>query len=79
MQAKIVLCDDEGNVLSDSSSTAHSFELGGQTLNEIEQAVEQFRRQALPELESELLKSAQQQHSEDFKKQDESPSTASNE
>ncbi|UJB73445.1 hypothetical protein HRE53_33205 (plasmid) [Acaryochloris sp. 'Moss Beach'] len=41
MKAKIVLCDDEGNVLSDSSSTAHAFELGGQTLNEIEQAIEQ--------------------------------------
>lgn len=39
MKAKIVLCDDEGNVPSDSSSTAHSFELGGQTLNKIEQGV----------------------------------------
>ena len=78
MKAKIVLCDDQGNVLPDSSATAYSFELGGQTLNEIEQAVEQFRCQALPELEAELLKSAQLQHTADFKKQDESPSMASN-
>ena len=55
MKAKIVLYDDEGNVLPDSSSTAYSFDLGSQTLNEIEQAVEQFRRQALPELEADLL------------------------
>lgn len=79
MKAKIVLCDDKGNILSNSTSNAYAFDLGGQTLNEIEQAVEQFRRQALPELEAELLQSAQQQHSEDFKKLEESPSMASNE
>ncbi|MGR3279507.1 hypothetical protein ACSYAD_31045 [Acaryochloris marina NIES-2412] len=79
MKAKIVLCDDDGNVLPNSSSTAYDFELGGQTLDEIEQAVEQFRCQALPELEANILQSAQQQHTEDFKKQDESPSTVGSE
>jgi len=79
MKAKIVLCDDEGNVLPDSSSTPYSFELGGQTLDEIEQAVEQFRHQALPELEANLLKSAQEQKTNELKKQDKLPSTAKNE
>lgn len=40
MKVKIVLCDNAGNVSPDTSFTAHSFGLGGQTLNEIEQAVE---------------------------------------
>jgi len=79
MKAKIVLYDDEGNVLPDSSSTAYSFDLGSQTLNEIEQAVEQFRRQALPELEADLLNTAQEQQTHELKKQDRLPSTAKNE
>lgn len=86
MKAKIVLCDDDGNVLGgmgwvergyetfplplpllpNSSSTAYDFDLGGQTLDEIEQAVEEFRCYALPELEANILQSAQQQHTEDF-------------
>jgi hypothetical protein len=76
MKAKIVLYDDEGNVLPDSSSTAYSFDLGSQTLNEIEQAVEQFRRQALPELEADLLNTAQEQQTHELKKQDRLPLTA---
>lgn len=79
MKAKIVLCDDQGNVLPNSSATAYSFELGGQTLDEIEQAVDQFRHQALPELEANLLKSAQEQKTDELKKQDSSLSTAKNE
>jgi hypothetical protein len=70
MKAKIVLCDDEGNFLPDSPSTTYSLELGGQTLNEIEQAVERFRRQALPELEADLLKAAQEQQTRELKKLD---------
>ena len=76
MKAKIVLCDDDGNVLPNTSSAAYDFELGAQTLDEIDQAVEQFCCQALPELEANILQSAQQHHMEDFQKQDESPSTA---
>lgn len=66
MKAKIVLCDDDGNVLPDSS-TAYYFELGGQNLNEIEQAIELFCHQALSGLEANILQSAQQQHKENFK------------
>lgn len=79
MKAKIVLCDDDGNVLPNSSSTAYDFELGDQMIDEIEKAVEQFRSQALPELEANILQSAQQQHTEVLKKQTKSPSMASNE
>lgn len=79
MKAKIVLCDDESNILPDSSSTAYSFKLGGQSLDVIEQEVEQFRYQVLPELEANLLKSAQEQKTYQLKKQDRLSSAAKNE
>ncbi len=43
---------------------------GNETLDEIEAAVEEFKLKALPELESDLLKVAQMQLSEQVKKTD---------
>ena len=79
MKARIVLCDDDGNIIPHAQSPTYDLELGGQTLNEIEQAVEQFRHKALPELEADLLKQAQNQQTQTLKKQDESSSMASSE
>ncbi len=50
MKARVILCDDDGNVLPDSPSTAYGFELGGQNLDDIEQEVEPFCHQAQLEL-----------------------------
>ena len=73
MKVKLTICDDDGNVLPNAPSIVHSLEMGGQTLDEIEQAVEEFRHQALPELEVGLLKTAQDKLTQELKKQDLSP------
>ena len=70
MKVKLTICDDDGNILPNSPSIVHSLDIGGQTLDEIEQAVEEFRHQALPELEADLLKTAQEQQTQELKKQD---------
>lgn len=54
---KITLEDDNGQPLT--APREYALEVGGGTLGEIEQAVEQFKRQALPELESHLLQASQ--------------------
>jgi len=62
-----VFCDDDGNVLPGAEEQVHAL---GQThtLNEIEQAVEEWRRQALPQLESDLLQAAQTEFTQELKK-----------
>ncbi len=73
MKVKLTICDDDGNVLPNAPSIVHSLEIGGETLDEIEQAVEEFRHQALPELEAGLLNTAQEKLTQELKKQDVSP------
>ena len=77
VQAKLVLCDDEGNVLSGTNGHLYSLGQDCHSLNEIEQAVETWRRQALPQLESDLLHRAQTQFTDQLKKQLKPPATVS--
>lgn len=56
---KLILCDDEGNQIEGAKTQDYTLEIGNKTLNEIETAVEEFRLKALPKLESELMKLAQ--------------------
>ena len=77
VQVKLVLCDDEGNVLSGTNEHLYSLGQDCHSLNEIEQAVETWRRQALPQLESDLLHRAQTQFTDQLKKQLKPPATVS--
>ena len=54
----IVLEDDEGNPIPAARQT-YRLQGGCDTLDEIERAVESFKRQALPEVERSLLAEAQ--------------------
>ena len=59
VRIKVVIEDDYGNVLRESE--AQALELGQQSLHEIEGAVEEWRRQTLPDIEATLLQNAQQE------------------
>lgn len=67
-KVKLILCDDEGNVIEGAKAKDYMLEVGNETLDEIEADVDEFRLKALPELESELLNLAQNQVSEAVKK-----------
>ena len=58
MRARVetVIRDEAGNVLSQLAS--HEIDLGNQSLHDIEGAVENWRQQALPEIEASLLTQA---------------------
>ena len=65
---RIILEDDNGREMAGAESRV--YELGRELVNlhEIEGALEQFRRQALPELTAELLAEAQAAELKDQKK-----------
>ena len=65
-----MLCDDEGNPIEGVKSKDYALEVGKETLDEIEAAVEEFKLKALPELESDLLNVAQAQLTQQVKKKD---------
>ena len=65
---EVTLRDDEGNVIGSSISRTYTLELGQQTLHEIEGSVEQFKQQALPEIEQVLLEHAQTCFTQEVKK-----------
>src|SRR5215218_10346837 len=66
---RLHLEDDQGNPILASRRT-YQLEGGCETLEEIERAVESFKRQALPEIEHSLLEEAQERFVERGKKQD---------
>ena len=68
MKAKLelILRDENDNLLGQLAS--HDIDLPNPTLHEIEGAVEAWRKQALPELESQLLTQAQSEFSQQTKK-----------
>lgn len=60
--------DEDGNLLSQLDS--YPLDLGSQSLHDIEGAVEKWRQQALPDIEAELLRRAQNQFTQQAKKQE---------
>lgn len=56
-RVEIVFRDEAGNLLSQLDS--YPMDLGSQILHDIKVAVEQWRQQALPNIEAELLRRAQ--------------------
>jgi hypothetical protein len=67
---KLILCDDEGKPISEVKAKDYALEVGNETLDEIEAAVEEFKLKALPELEFDLLEVAQTQLTKQVKKTD---------
>ena len=67
VQVKLVLCDDEGKVLTGTDEHLHSLGQDCPSLDEIEQVAETWRRQALPQLESDLLHRVQTQFTDQLK------------
>jgi len=68
MRAKveIVIRDEAGKILSQLAP--HEIDLGTQSLYDIEGAVENWKQQALPEIEASLLTGAQSQFTQEIKK-----------
>lgn len=66
-QIKLSIVDDHGERIG--SEREYLLEVGSGTLAEIEQAVEQFRQKALPQIERELLEASQKKVVEQEKKE----------
>jgi hypothetical protein len=57
---RLILEDDQGKPISAEAQQLYELEGGCETLDEIEQATETFKREALPEIERSLLNEAQE-------------------
>ena len=66
-RVEVVIRDEAGNILSQLAPAW--VDLGNQSLHEIEGAVENWKQQALPEIEADLLTRAQSQFTQEKKKQ----------
>ncbi|MDZ4877256.1 MAG: hypothetical protein CLLPBCKN_006691 [Chroococcidiopsis cubana SAG 39.79] len=66
VRVETVIRDEVGNILSQLA--AHEIDLGTQSLHDIEGAVENWKQQALPEIEASLLNQAQNQFTQEVKK-----------
>lgn len=68
MRARVetVIKDEAGNILSQLAP--HEIDLKNQSLHEIERAVENWKQQALPEIEASLLTEAQNLFTQEIKK-----------
>jgi hypothetical protein len=56
---EVIIRDDEGNVIGNEDKRIYTIGIGKTSFHEIEGAVEQFKRKALPDIEAELLEAAQ--------------------
>jgi len=65
-KVKLEIQDESGNILSELAP--YWMELGSQSLYEIEGAVENWKQEVLPEIEADLLQSAQRQFTQKAKK-----------
>ncbi len=65
-QIEITIKDDQGKELTRLQSL--NLELGSQSLNDLEKAVEELKRKMLPEITKELLSKTQAEFTESKKK-----------
>ncbi len=56
---EIILRDDEGHIIDNRSVKKYSLDWKRRSFHDIEGAVEQFKRSALPDIEADLLEAAQ--------------------
>jgi len=65
---ELIIRDDQGNILQSTATMTYTLNLGSQTLNEIEGAVENWKQIVLPDMERQLLEAAQAQFTDSKKK-----------
>ncbi|MBD2778741.1 hypothetical protein [Iningainema tapete] len=65
---ELIIRDDNGNILQSTTTMTHTLNLGSETLDEIEGAVENWKQIVLPDIERKLLEAAQAQFTESKKK-----------
>ena len=65
---EFIVRDDEGHILDGRSVNRYTLDWGKQSFHEIEGAVEQFKKDLLPDLEADLLEAAQRAFIKDKKK-----------
>lgn len=65
---ELIIRDDEGNLIDSRSVNKYTLNWGKQSFHEIEGAVEEFKRNMLPDVEADLLKAAQATFIKDKKK-----------
>ena len=56
---EMIIRDDHGNIIEGRARKEYKLELGKQSFNAIEAAVDSFKNIALPDLKADLLKEAQ--------------------
>jgi hypothetical protein len=66
---EIILRDDDGNIINQKTQKRYSLGFDKERIAEIEEAVEGFKRESLPDITYDVLASAQQQQTEQIKKQ----------
>ena len=66
---EIILRDDDGNIINQKTQKRYSLGFGKERIAEIEEAVEGFKRESLPDITYDVLAHAQQQQTEQIKKQ----------
>ncbi len=70
---EITLRDDEGNVINEGEKKVYELNLGNKSFSElrfhdIEGSVEEFKKNALPDITADLLKKTQDNYKEEIKK-----------
>jgi hypothetical protein len=65
---EIILRDDEGNIINRKTQKRYGLIPGKERIVEIEEAVERFKRESLPDITYDLLAHAQQRQTEQIKK-----------
>jgi len=65
---ELILRDDEGRIIDHRSTRTYSLDWRNQSLHCIEGAVEEFKKNALPDLQADLLEAAQNIFIQDKKK-----------
>ena len=58
---EVIIRDDSGNIMNQDEKKSYDLKLGGQSIYEIEGAVESFKQAILPDVTKELLSKAQQE------------------
>jgi hypothetical protein len=65
---EIILRDDNGKIINQKTQKRYSLGLGKERIAEIEEAVEGFKRESLPDITYDVLAHAQQHQTAQIKK-----------
>jgi hypothetical protein len=70
---EIILRDNQGNIINEEKKRIYDLKIGNKKFselrfNDIERAVEEFKRITLPDVTSDLLKEAQEDYKNEIKK-----------